>query len=177
MAAIEVADLAAFSDADFDELTTGLGIPVGARLKLRTQFREMDKDSPVDIKSMRAVEDFCSGTGAMVVPATVDDALIVPDYKPTPVDFASRFTELENQDQRLTLLGQSMSLRTAAGGACAFFSLVIVVLVTVSFNSTNNPCVGVECGAYGTCADGSCACQPGYTGEIPLLLLPHMLYR
>ena len=38
MAEIEVADLAAFSDADFDELTTGLGIPVGARLKLRTQW-------------------------------------------------------------------------------------------------------------------------------------------
>ena len=42
MAEIEVADLAAFSDADFDELTTGLGIPVGARLKLRTQWRAID---------------------------------------------------------------------------------------------------------------------------------------
>ena len=161
MAEIEVADLAAFSDADFDELTTGLDIPVGARLKLRTQFRKMCKGGQ---------------DSAMMVPASTDGAVIVPDYNPTPVDSTSDFTELEHQDQRLVLLGQSMPLRSAAGGACAFVLLVVAVLVIVGFNSANDSCVGVECGAYGACMDGRCTCQPGYTGE-SVLVLPCLLSR
>ena len=46
MAQIEVTDLAAFTEADFDELAVGLGVSIGARLKLRTQFREMDRGAP-----------------------------------------------------------------------------------------------------------------------------------
>ena len=39
MAQIDVGSISAFTESDFDELTTGLGIEVGPRIVLRTQFR------------------------------------------------------------------------------------------------------------------------------------------
>ena len=59
-----------------------------------------------------------------------------------------------------------MPARTAVGGVGAFLLLVIVVLVLLGVNSANDSCVDVQCGAFGTCVDGSCACQPGYTGAL-----------
>ena len=118
------------------------------------------------VKFERAVEALRSEVG-VAVPVPAGDALIVPDYKPPQVDSASEFTEfteLEHQEQRVLLLGLSVPMRTTLGAACAFLLLVIVVLATVGFNSANDSCVAVECGAYGTCEDGRCACQPGYTG-------------
>ena len=118
-------------------------------------------------KFARALGALRNGAVAVAVSAPSEDALAVPEYKPQPLDSASEFTALEgDRGQHVTLLGHSMPARTAAGGVGAFLLLVIVVLVLLGVNSANDSCVNVQCGAFGTCADGSCACQPGYTGAL-----------
>ena len=39
----EVGSISAFTESDFDELTTGLGIAVGPRIVLRTLFRQQQQ--------------------------------------------------------------------------------------------------------------------------------------
>lgn len=36
---------------------------------------------------------------------------------------------------------------------------------TIEWSLAMDPCAGVECGEHGSCADGSCACRDGYTGD------------
>ena len=143
VAQIEMADLAAFTEADFDELTTGLGIPVGARLKLRTQWREIDKAGP----------------------EKAENPIVVPEYSATSTGIA---TEAVNSDDALPagLLGNGPN--PAFAGMRAKIGLVAVLLLFVVLFFIFGMSSKIDCGDHGTVsADGSaCACDAGYYGRL-----------
>lgn len=45
------------------------------------------------------------------------------------------------------------------------YSIILAALISVIFNSCNNPCASVECLNNGICVEGTCECPEGFTGQ------------
>jgi hypothetical protein len=101
---------------------------------------------------------------AAVVPA--EQHIVVPEYGSKAANGpAGAFAELQaSQARRVYVLGHSFPVQHLAAGTGALLVLVVVVLVLVGSNSAHDSCIDVQCSTYGSCVDGSCVCQPDYSG-------------
>ena len=108
------------------------------------------------------------GPGGTIAPApAAEEAITVPDWTSSQGggDALGAFAELQ-QGGKLPLLAQTVALGgkevplvAVAGGGLGLVVLVLLLVVAVAPNS----CDGVECGKFGACQNGDCACQAGYS--------------